>query len=162
MSNPASAAEACRTVECGALQLAGTRKHYDSEPWKTIPAQWMEFVPHVMKLALNGEQVSYGLCFETGKGIDYMCAVPVADDVALPPVFVRVQLPALKYAVIPHIAHVSELYKTIGKAFREVLPAAGLQPDHADGHPGVIERYGPGFNPQTGFGDVEIWIPVKG
>jgi AraC family transcriptional regulator len=26
---------------------------------------------------------------------------------------------------------------------------------------GLLERYGKDFDPQTGRGDVEIWIPIK-
>lgn len=29
------------------------------------------------------------------------------------------------------------------------------------GNPDRVEYYGPGFNPEAGVGDVEIWLPVK-
>ena len=37
----------------------------------------------------------------------------------------------------------------------EVAPAAV-------GQPNLIERYGPGFNPKSGTGDIELWLPIKG
>jgi predicted transcriptional regulator YdeE len=27
--------------------------------------------------------------------------------------------------------------------------------------PQMVEYYGPGFNPHTGMGDTEVWIPIK-
>jgi len=41
------------------------------------------------------------------------------------------------------------------------LPESGYQPPRAAaGAPDFFERYGEGFNPLTGMGDIEVWIPI--
>jgi AraC family transcriptional regulator len=42
--------------------------------------------------------------------------------------------------------------------FVKALPAAGLA---AGDMPDLLERYGESFNPWTGAGWFEIWVPVK-
>jgi AraC family transcriptional regulator len=42
--------------------------------------------------------------------------------------------------------------------FGHALPAAGLA---AGDMPDVLERYGESFDPRTGNGGFEIWVPAK-
>jgi AraC family transcriptional regulator len=41
------------------------------------------------------------------------------------------------------------------------LPTSGHERAKAQGPPDFFERYGEGFDPQTGYGDIEVWVPVK-
>ena len=41
------------------------------------------------------------------------------------------------------------------------LPTSGRKLDCDAGAPTFIEHYGEKFDPDTGFGDIEVWFPVK-
>jgi AraC family transcriptional regulator len=73
-----------------------------------------------------------------------------------------VNVPAQRYAVFAHSEHVSKLRNTCEAIWRQWLPNSGHEfARPAPGAPDFFERYGPGFNPQTGMGDIEVWVPVK-
>lgn len=80
----------------------------------------------------------------------------------LPAEFVAAEIPAARYAMFPHEGHVSQMRYTFNAIFTEWLPKSGLEPDRdAKGIPFCLERYGPGFDPQKGEGNIEIWVPVR-
>jgi len=73
------------------------------------------------------------------------------------------QLPARRYAIFAHRGHVSTLQQTIAAIFSQWLPQSGQRvTPPAAGALGFIERYGEGFNPQSGRGDIEVWLPLAG
>ena len=46
--------------------------------------------------------------------------------------------------------------------WNEWLPESGLEVAPAQkGMPDFFERYGEDFDPRTGYGDVEVWVPIK-
>ena len=67
------------------------------------------------------------------------------------------RLPAREYAVFTHRDHVSTIDTTIDKIWNEWVPQAGLKVASAP----CFERYGEEFDPQTGMGGMEIWIPLE-
>ncbi|HEX5230778.1 MAG TPA: GyrI-like domain-containing protein, partial [Bradyrhizobium sp.] len=62
-----------------------------------------------------------------------------------------------KYAVFAHRDHVSTIRRTINTIWNEWLPASGLKAADAPN----FERYDANFDPVTGNGGLEIWIPVR-
>jgi AraC family transcriptional regulator len=82
--------------------------------------------------------------------------VEVKEAGRLPEGMTRVDLPATRYAVFEHREHVSLLPATYAKIYDEWLPAAGCMATDAPG----IERHAPAFDPRTGDGGVDLWIPV--
>ncbi len=57
-----------------------------------------------------------------------------------------------------HREHVSTIRRTINTIWSKWLPESGEQAaDAAD-----FERYGEEFDPWTGTGGLEIWIPIEG
>jgi AraC family transcriptional regulator len=69
-------------------------------------------------------------------------------------------VPALRYAVFTHRAHVSRLGETVNAIHRTWSPASGHTAAHGAGLPDFLERYGEGFDPATGTGDLEVWYPI--
>jgi AraC family transcriptional regulator len=59
--------------------------------------------------------------------------------------------------VFQHPDHVSAIGNTIDKIWNHWVPQAGLKIASAP----CFERYGEEFNPQTGMGGMEIWIPLE-
>jgi AraC family transcriptional regulator len=88
---------------------------------------------------------------------DYICGVEVADFSALPPEFSRVRISGQRYAVFAHRDHVSTIRRTINTIWNKWLPDS---PHEAADAPD-FERYDADFDPETGTGGVEIWIPIK-
>jgi AraC family transcriptional regulator len=86
-----------------------------------------------------------------------MCGVEVERSRALPKGLQSVQVPAHEYAVFVHRGHVAGIRDTISAIWNKWLPASGYRAAEAP----TLERYGPEFNPTTGMGGFEIWIPVE-
>jgi AraC family transcriptional regulator len=142
------------------LLLAGLRGHFTARTWEGIPALWQRLASYG-KVPGQVGSVHYGLCFNMSDGIDYLAGVEVSGAAGLPGQFSSVSVPAQKYVVFSHREHVSKLYNTVDTIWREWFPGSGHEaaPPVA-GAPNFFERYGEGFDPRTGMGDMEVWIPV--
>ena len=71
--------------------------------------------------------------------------------------FTQVRLVPQRYAVFSHTEHVSSIPKTIDAIWSKWVPDSGLNVAEVP----CFERYTDDFNPQTGMGGMEIWIPVQ-
>jgi AraC family transcriptional regulator len=143
------------------MVIAGLRGHFNDANWTSIPAQWMRLVSYG-EIPGQAGWVSYGLCFNMSDGFDYLCGFEVSSAAGLPGEFSHVNVPAQRYAVFAHSEHVSKLRNTCEAIWRQWLPNSGHEfARPAPGAPDFFERYGPGFNPHTGMGDIEVWVPVK-
>lgn len=162
--SPAAQIEPARIEQRGPLLLAGLKDHFTCETIPQISRLWQRFGPHIGALPNEVAGVAYGLCLpgEDDAGFDYMAAVEVTSFANLPSGFERLRVPAATYAVFEHVGHVSKLSMTVDAIQREWLPRSGRKPpSDAAGLPAFLERYGPGFDPQKGAGDVEIWLPIR-
>jgi AraC family transcriptional regulator len=150
-----------RIEDKGAMTIAGLAGRYDGETMRAIPELWQRFGPRIDAVEDKAGAASFGLVMrlmEGGGEITYIAGVAVSAIKRLPPDFISVQVPARRYAVFAHDGHVSELTATIGRVLDRWLPGSGYR---VDGEPELIEFYGTAFDPQTGLGDMEIWIPVR-
>ena len=139
--------------------VAGLNESYTFETRGKIPVQWENFVPHIGKVPGQMGNVAYGICWNNRPehGFDYLSGVEVKDAAKLPAEFATVRLPAREYAVFTHRDHVSTIGNTIDKISNSWVPQAGLNVASAP----CFERYTEEFNPQTGMGGMEIWIPLE-
>jgi AraC family transcriptional regulator len=145
------------------LLIAGLRNRYTAETMNNIPAQWQRFAPHIGKIPGQVGRVAYGLCFNalSPEGIDYLAGVEVSSSSGLPGEFSVATVPAQKYAVFSHREHVSKLRETLD-AIHKWLPGSSLEPAGGTaGAPDFFERYSEEFEPRTGMGGMEVWIPIK-
>ena len=79
------------------------------------------------------------------------------DAKALAAEFATVRLPAREYAVSTHRDNVSGIGKTIDKIWNVWLPQAAIKVASAP----CFERYTEEFDPKTGMGGMEIWLPLE-
>ncbi len=145
-----------------AFVAAGLRERYrfaDGSPADAVAAQWGRFAPRLGTIPGAVPGADYGFCFMGEDGFDYLCGVEIAAG-ADPEGLAVARVPALRYAVFPHDRHIAEFPLTIDAIFGEWLPASGHALAQSDGAPGIVERYGPGYDPAAGIGDIEIWIPL--
>jgi len=142
-----------------ALLIAGLTGRYGCEGPGGIPAQWQRFAEHIGHIPGEIGDVAYGVVLNSDDlgNFDYVSGVEVADFSDLPEGFVSVRLPARLYAVFHHAEHVSTIRRTMHTIYTQWLPELDYEPDDAP----FFERYGPEFDPRTGEGGLEAWIPVK-
>jgi Uncharacterized protein conserved in bacteria len=157
-----AAVKAPRFVRRGPMALAGIREHFTEATMSGIPALWSRFAPLLGAVPGEIEGAAYGVCVrpcEGGSGFDYMAAVEV-DGSAATEDLDRLEVPALEYAVFEHVGHVSKVVGTIEGIQREWMPRLRRALAEDDDVPAFLERYGRGFDPVRGRGDIEIWVPV--
>jgi len=155
--------EAPRIENGQILRIAGLREHYTSQTMKNIPELWQRFGPHIGNIPGQVGRVAYGLCFNalSPVGIDYLAGVEVSSSSGLPCEFSVAAIPAQKYAVFSHREHVSKLRETLD-AIDKWLPGSGLEVACGDAEaPNFFECYSEEFDPRTGMGGMEVWMPIK-
>lgn len=140
--------------------IAGFNQSYTMETRENISSQWDRFAPHIGRVPNQVNHTAYGVCWNCKSGceFDYVSGVEVTSADDLPSGFTSVQLRAGRYAVFTHNGHVSSISKTIDDIWAKWVPDAGLPIADAP----CFERYTEEFNPQTGTGGIEIWIPLRG
>jgi AraC family transcriptional regulator len=146
------------------FRIAGLRKLFTFQQVEEIPQLWGQFATQLEAAAGPIERDSYGISYvspDANADFGYMAATEIDAPDDLPTGFDLMEIPAARYAVFPHRGHVSRLGETIMTIDREWLPATGhRQPRLEPGSPLYIERYTMGFDPATGLGGMEVWVPI--
>jgi len=141
------------------LRIAGLNASYTFETRVNIPAQWERFASVSAQIPGRVGGGAYGVCwnYKPGSGFDYLSGVEVGDVAKLPKEFTHIHLPAQRYAVFTHRKHVSAIVDTLDAIWKKWLPNSGKQAAEAPS----FERYGEAFDPRTGLGGFEIWLPIQ-
>jgi AraC family transcriptional regulator len=141
------------------MLIAGPGERYTCESSAAIPGLWQRFHETVEEIPARIGDAAYGVCFNSDDAgnFEYIAGVEVTDFSDLPRQFGRVRIPQLYYAVFSHGDHVSTVRRTMNTIWNQWLPASG----HAVADGPVFERYDARFDPRTGNGGFEIWIPLK-
>ncbi len=139
--------------------FGGLVERYNCQSAAGIPNQWQRFVPHLGTIPGYRGNAAYGVVynFDSDGNFDYMCAVEVTGSANLPADFKTLSVPTQEYAVFTHRGHVAGIRSTISAIWSKWLPQSGYKAVDAP----MLERYGPEFNPVTGMGGFEIWVPIQ-
>jgi AraC family transcriptional regulator len=139
--------------------IAGLGERYSCETSAGIPMLWQRFGPYIGNMPGEIAGVAFGACVngDDAGNFDYVAGVEVADFSDLPKDFHRVRVPAQKYAVFSHRDHISTIRRTTNTIWNKWLPASG----HEIADAPEFERYGPDFDPRSGNGGLEIWVPIR-
>jgi AraC family transcriptional regulator len=142
-----------------ALLIAGIGARYARGGDPAIPSQWQRFVPHIGSVPSQVGDITYGVAanFDDDGAFDYIAGVEVSRFADLPEGFTTIRLPPRRYAVFTHRGHVSSIPATMKAIWGEWLPASG----HKFADAPFFERYDGRFNPRTGEGEVELWLPLE-
>ena len=149
-----------RFVTAKPFLVAGLGERYTWESGgPAIPGQWHRFHQSVGNIPGRIGQVAYGVCCngDDAGNFDYIAGVEVSDFSDLPREFSRVRIPEQRYAVFNHRDHISSIRRTVNTIWNHWLPASGLKAADAPN----FERYDESFDPLTGNGGLEIWVPVR-
>lgn len=160
MTNAPSNLAAPRFEQAPEMLIAGVSQRHDRAGAPGIPLQWQKLVPHFGAIPREKPGgVTFGVCtnYDDEGGFDYLAGVEVTRIADLPPGFTSLRLAPQRYAVFTHTGHVATIATTWGAAWGQWLPSSGLKPAEAP----MFERYDHRFNPMTGAGDCEIWLPLE-
>ncbi len=141
------------------LLIAGIVERINCENGAGIPGQWQRF--RQIKDDIPGRigKASYGVCCngDDAGNFDYVAGVEVSDFAGLAHPFARVRIPEQRYAVFHHRDHISTIRRSVNTIWNHWLPSSGLKAADAPN----FERYDEKFDPLTGNGGLEIWVPVR-
>jgi AraC family transcriptional regulator len=142
-----------------AMLLAGSVERHDCQSPVGIPDQWQRFGPYIGIIPRQVGKAAYGACYnsDSDSNFDYLCGVEVSDAADLPKGLTTLHVPEQHYAIFTHQGHVAGIRATFSAIWNKWVPESGRQVAEAP----VLERYGPEFNPQTGMGGFEIWLPIE-
>jgi AraC family transcriptional regulator len=150
-----------RLVSLGPLLVAGIGRRFACDDLAGIPALWQELHPYLGEIPGQKGKAAYGLVASMAAAGDtyfYLAGVEVSELSDLPSDFTGIRLPAQRWAIFSHQGHITTIASTIHAVFAQALPAAGLV---GGDMPDLLERYGESFDPWTGAGGFEIWVPVR-
>ena len=152
--------EAPRFENRKTLLVAGLGARYSFPNVEGIPAQWQRFSPHYGHVPNQVEGAVYGVShnFDDSGNFDYVAGVEVTSFDDIDKDFARIRIPEQRYVVFLHSDHISAIPATHTTIWNKWLPES--EHKAADGI--SFELYDKRFDPQTGMGGVEIWVPVKG
>ena len=141
------------------LLIAGLGGRYSFETSQGIPRQWERFQPYIGNIPGQIGRTAYGVCCSgDGAGnFEYIAGVEVASFDDLPSEFSCVRIPARRYVVFTHHDHISRMRATVYTIWNRWLPNSGYR--HADAPD--FELYDERFDPLTGAGVVEVWVPIE-
>ena len=139
------------------IRVIGLNRSYNRETRGGIPQQWAEWDYTAVKPAdpIRVFGVSHG--FDGIETFDYICAMQVTEDTAVPDGQSDIIIPDGSYAIFVHDGHVSG----IASVFDAVCKGVELGKDWQMGAGPQIEFYTEEFDPGTATGKVELWFPVS-
>lgn len=142
-----------------AFLVVGVRERYGEEASQHIPAQWQRFASYVDSIPAQVGNSTYGVGYngDDEGNIDYICGIEVTNFADLPQGLDHVRIPEHRYLVFKHPEHVASVSKTWNAIWNAWMPQSEYQVADAP----FFEKYGDNFDPKTGFGDIELWVPVK-
>ncbi|GJL91337.1 AraC family transcriptional regulator [Hyphococcus sp.] len=149
--------------KAGPFLLAGLREFRTFDERAGIPGQWQRFGPHIGATPGEISGTAYGACFQPAngeEGFDYVTGVGMTSLDDIPERLSGARIEKHRFAVFPHNDHVSTIGATCNAAFNDWIPASGEKLH--EGPLFLLEVYGPNFNPATGRGGIDVWLPLKG
>src|SRR4051794_2306982 len=160
VANTASASQAIepRIEKLGALTVVGLTRRQNLANAQAIPGQWQQFMTRYEEIDNKAEQIPVSVTTEmdVDGNFSYLTGVVVTSAGAPPKGLVVQNIPPQTYAVFTHSGHTSEIPKTYAAIWDQWVPQSGKVV--SDGP--WLEKHLPSFNPRTGLGGIEIWIPV--
>jgi AraC family transcriptional regulator len=154
--------ETPRVEERKGILIAGLRGRYDMKTAGQIPEQWKMFAPYAGKIGGQVGECTFGVVKMVAAGkFDYVSGVEITNATGVPVPLLCLPMAAHRYLIFPYRDHVSKIRDTIGAIWNEWLPASEYRATTGKDVPGMVEFYGADFNPRTGLGTMELWIPIQ-
>jgi AraC family transcriptional regulator len=148
-----------RIKSMGQLSIVGIGLDCAFDTISDIPSVWQAFNSREDEVPNAKGQASYGVCTvaESSGRFRYIAGCASDVETGLPHGMERIVLPAGRYAVFTHKGHIAELPKTVFTIWNKSLSENALTVREAPN----FELYDKRFDPKTGRGVVEVWIPIE-
>jgi AraC family transcriptional regulator len=145
-------------ISAGDIRIVGLSQRHPFDDARGIPAQWQRFMAHAADIPnrLPGVPIGVASSMDGEGALEYVCAVEVKAFGDKPKGFVQMTIRSHRYAIFEHRGHISALSQTYAALWDRWLPALRL---NYAGAP-CIERHKETFDPATGEGGVDLWIPI--
>ncbi len=151
--------EAPKIVSSAAMLFVGLSQRQSFASTQEIPGQWQRFMASYEEIPNKVTPIPFGIStnMDEDGNFEYMCAVQVSEASDRPKGLSKLSAPARRYALFQHLDHVSKITATYSAIWNDWLPAH----DHRVADGPCLERHLETFDPRTGLGGVEIWIPIE-
>ena len=138
------------------LELVGISEAYEFSRRHEIPEQWQRFAGIARDA---GARTSYGVVQPAPSGFVYWTAIARPDATGVPAIGLdEITIDAAEFVVVHHVGNVAQLPATLDAVHTTLFPKLSARIVE---NVGFLERYGPGFDPKTGNGGIDILIPLK-
>ena len=156
--NQVLSVEPPRFEDLGPLIIVGLEESFTADTRAQIPQLWQRLQEIVGSIDGRSDRRFYGVIRneEGASGFRYLAGVRIADETPVAANLATANLDAGRYVVFAHRQHVSKLFATMCAIYRDWLPHSKVS--LAD-EP-CFELYGEDFDPVTGTGTMEIWLPI--
>lgn len=144
-----------------AMTVAGFDQRFEASGDAGIPALWRRLGPLLGGIPGQTGDAAYGVMCDFTQvpfGYRYLAGVEISGQPQLPEDFSTFLIPAGNYAVFEHSGHIATLKTSCEAIWSRGLPRSGLLPVEGGAW---FEKYDASYDPATGLGVVEIWIPVQ-
>lgn len=124
-----------------------------------LPALWESFMPRMAEIEGGVASIGYGVIQQTPEHTDeleYLAAIEVQANAAVPDGMVRFELLSARYARFCHRGHLAQLDQTVNYIYSSWLARSGLR--HTFGPD--IEVYGESYRHESDDSEVYYAIPV--
>lgn len=150
---------AVRIEKKEAMRVAGIKREQNGQDPMAIPSQWQTFSALVNSiLGQINSSTTYGVTLSMSESgsLTYLTGVEVERDQTASDLSTA-HLDAQTYAVYRSDQNASTIQSVFDQIFSKRLAEDGHQHNGAP----VFERYTASFNPETGEGGWEIWVPIS-
>ncbi len=148
-----------------AIKLVGLRSPLEGLSYKALLNLWHAFAPYQGWFPNQVDRRQYGALLQAEQGstgFEYFTAVEVSSFERINADWEPLEVPEQHYAVFAHEGHLSSLRTTTHAIFAKSLPALNLTPlRHVPGVPLFLERYEESFDLSSGWGEIQIWVPLQ-
>ncbi len=156
---PTTELESPTIKEMPELNLVGLVSQFHCSSPDGIPRQWERLARQSMPIPGQVNATAYGACFnfDPEGNFDYLSGYEVKPGSPLPEGLQALKVPANRYAIFTQKGHIAGIQGVFAAIWSQWLPESGFEAAEAP----TIERYGKEFNPQTGLGGYQIWLPIR-
>jgi AraC family transcriptional regulator len=148
-----------RIGRLGQRVVVGIDGRYDLISRSAIPAQWAAYGARPGYDHGMVPDGAYGVCHTAAAdgSFGYLCGMQLSKGERVPDGLASITVPSGNYAKFACPGHISEMAHQWERIYAEWQPGSGYE--ITDGP--SVEFYGAGFDPATGSGGFEIWVPVR-
>ncbi len=148
-----------KLIDGKAMLVIGLSERQSLETQQNIPGQWGRFMTLFADIPNKAAHIPIGIStnMDDDGNFDYMCGVEVSRIDGKPSGLAELRVPVQKYAVFVHDEHISKIGATYNAIWNKWLPENNRTPVNG----ACLERHMDTFNPMTGLGGVEIWVPIQ-